>query len=219
MTSTPTFARDAGTATYYDLRAPDYDQWYRGEGRFADIDRPGWHEAVAELEDLVRSLSTARTLDIACGTGFLSQHLHGLVVGLDQSRSMVALAQSRLPHGVVIVGDALDLPFVAGTFDRVFTGHFYGHLSPDERIEFLAEARRVAAELVVVDAALRPGVVGEQWQDRILNDGSRHRIFKRYLTGDQLAAEIGGNVLLENSWFVAAQAVWRPALTGDHSAL
>jgi demethylmenaquinone methyltransferase/2-methoxy-6-polyprenyl-1,4-benzoquinol methylase len=208
MTSTAVFARDANTAAYYDRRAPEYDQWYRGEGRFAAIDRPGWHEAVEELQELVRHLAPARTLDIACGTGFLTQHLRGLVVGLDQSPAMVSIAQTRMPDGVAIVGDALDLPFADRSFDRVLTGHFYGHLPRDERDAFLAEARRVAADLVVLDAAVRPGLAAEQWQVRTLNDGSRHRVYKRYLTAAQLADEIGGHVLLDNRWFVAAQATW-----------
>jgi demethylmenaquinone methyltransferase/2-methoxy-6-polyprenyl-1,4-benzoquinol methylase len=113
-----------------------------------------------------------------------------------------------MPDGVAIVGDALDLPFADRSFDRVLTGHFYGHLPRDERDAFLAEARRVAADLVVLDAAVRPGLAAEQWQVRTLNDGSRHRVYKRYLTAAQLADEIGGHVLLDNRWFVAAQATW-----------
>ena len=105
-----------------------------------------------------------------------------------------------------MVGDALDLPFADGAFDRVFTGHFYGHLPPPERAAFLAQARRLAPELVVVDSALRDGVLPEQWQERVLNDGSRHQVFKRFLTADQLAAEIGGEVLMAGAWFVVARA-------------
>jgi hypothetical protein len=40
----------------------------------------------------------------------------------------------------------------------------------------------------------------------VLNDGSRHRVFKRYLTPAALAAEIGGEPLLDGDWFVAARA-------------
>ena len=60
---------------------------------------------------------------------------------------------------------------------------------------FLTEVRRIAAELVVVDSALRPGVAAEEQQERVLNDGSRHLVHKRYLSADQLAAEIGGQPL------------------------
>jgi demethylmenaquinone methyltransferase/2-methoxy-6-polyprenyl-1,4-benzoquinol methylase len=89
----------------------------------------------------------------------------------------------------------------------VFTGHFYGHLPPSERARFLAEAARVAAEIVVVDTAARPGVPAEHWDERVLRDGSRHRVFKRYLTPSGLAREIDGEVLYGGRWFVAARAV------------
>jgi demethylmenaquinone methyltransferase/2-methoxy-6-polyprenyl-1,4-benzoquinol methylase len=158
--------------------------------------------------ELTANLPAARTLDVACGTGFLTRHLRGFVVGIDQSPAMVAIAHSRLPDGLAITGDALRLAFADRAFDRVFTSHFYGHLSPVERRAFLAEARRVASELVVVDSALRPEVGAEQWQERILNDGSCHRVYKRYFTGDQLAEELDGEKLFEGSWFVAARTSW-----------
>jgi hypothetical protein len=66
----------------------------------------------------------------------------------------------------------------------------------------------VAGELVVIDSALRPGLEPESWQERVLSDGSRHRVYKRYLTGPQLAHELGGEVLLESDWFVAACVRW-----------
>jgi len=202
-----TFARDPATAAYYDRRAAEYDDWYEGTGLHANRSRPGWNDEVAALLELVRGLEPARTLDVACGTGFLTRHLRGLVVGIDQSPAMVEIAQHRLPDGVAIVGDSLALPFADGAFDRVFTGHFYGHLVPDERQAFLAEAARVAAELVVVDSALRPGLPAEEFQERVLKDGSRHRVFKRYLEADRLAAELEGEVLLRGTWFVVARAV------------
>src|SRR5690242_11881167 len=105
----PAFARDSATAHYYDQRATEYDDWYESRGRFAERDRPRWTEEVAQLVEFVRALPPARTLDVACGSGFLTRHLRGLAVGLDQSRAMVALAQSRLPKGVALTGDALDL--------------------------------------------------------------------------------------------------------------
>ncbi len=209
--SDPAFAGDPATATYYDQRATEYDEWYLGQGRFAERERPGWRDELERVVSLVAALPVARTLDVACGSAFLTRHLRGgLVVGLDQSRAMVTLAQDRLPEGLAMVGDALDLPFPDGSFDRVLTGHFYGHLPPSERTVFLAEARRVADELIVIDSALRPAVEPEQWQERVLNDGSRHRVYKRYLTGKQLADELDGEVLLDGTWFAVTRAV-RPA--------
>jgi demethylmenaquinone methyltransferase/2-methoxy-6-polyprenyl-1,4-benzoquinol methylase len=208
------FARDAATHAYYDARAAEYDEWYEGRGRFTDRERPGWaDELVEELVALVAALPPARTLDVACGTAFLTRHLRGLAVGLDQSPAMVAIAQERLRErgGLALVGDALALPFADGAFDRVLTAHFYGHLVPAERAAFLAEATRVAAggELVVIDSAPRLGIGDadrERWEERVLNDGSRHRVFKRFLTGPELAGELGGEVLLDGRWFSAARA-------------
>lgn len=91
MSSTPAFATDARTAAYYEHRAGEYDEWYKGEGLFAKRDRSGWDDELAQIVELARNLPPARTLDVACGTGFLTQHLRGFVVGIDQSPSMVAL--------------------------------------------------------------------------------------------------------------------------------
>jgi ubiquinone/menaquinone biosynthesis C-methylase UbiE len=202
------FAQDRSTATYYEQRAAEYDDWYTGEGLFAERDRPGWADEVNRLVEYVGSLGAARSLDVACGTGFLTRHLRGEVLAIDQSPSMVKIANERLSNGASRIGDALHLDVGDRYYERLFTAHFYGHLVPTERATFLAEAHRVASELIVVDAALRPGVDSEQWQPRVLKDGSQHVVFKRYFTADGLADEIGGEVVLETGWFVGARVVW-----------
>jgi ubiquinone/menaquinone biosynthesis C-methylase UbiE len=192
---------------YYDRRAAEYDDWYLGQGLYADYDRPGWHEETERLESLVSSLPPARTLDVACGTGFLTRHLRGDVTGIDQSEEMVAIARTRCPNATFVVGDALSLPFGDGSFDRVLTAHFYGHLSEEDRERFLADARRVAREVVVIDSALRSGVEPEGFQERVLKDGARFDVYKRYFDAEELAAELGGgDVLLAGSWYVAVAA-------------
>ena len=191
---------------YYDRRASEYDEWYEGKGLHAARERPGWHEEVAELCAVVAALPPARTLDVACGTGYLTRHLRGQVTALDQSEAMLEIARGRMPAARVVRGDGLALPFADGEFDRVFTGHFYGHLLEEDRERFLAEARRVAGELVVADAALREDVEPEEWQERKLNDGSRHEVYKRFFTGDGLVAELGGGeVLHAGRWFVVVR--------------
>jgi demethylmenaquinone methyltransferase/2-methoxy-6-polyprenyl-1,4-benzoquinol methylase len=152
-------------------------------------------------------MSPATTLDVACGTGYLTRWLPGEVTGLDQSGSMVEIASARVPDGRFVVADALPLPFGDGEFERVFTGHFYGHLSVEERALFVAEARRVGRELVVADAALRPDHEPEEWQERVLNDGSRHQVYKRYFSAEGLADELGGGEALHaGPWFVVVRS-------------
>jgi hypothetical protein len=60
---------------------------------------------------------------------------------------------------------------------------------------------------VVLDAALLPGGVEEEWQERKLDDGSRHRVYKRFFTPEGLAAELGGGrVFHAGHWFVLVTA-------------
>jgi demethylmenaquinone methyltransferase/2-methoxy-6-polyprenyl-1,4-benzoquinol methylase len=192
---------------YYDSRAREYDDWWLGRGLFADRDRPGWKEEVEMLTRLVSELPPVRTLDVACGTGFVTRHLRGDVVALDHSRRMLDEACRQALHATVVRGDALALPFPDRTFDRVFTSHFYSHLEGEDRERFLDEAARVAGELVVVDASQAYSGLVEDVQARVLNDGSEWTVYKRWFTGPGLAAELGGGeVLHEGHWFVMARA-------------
>jgi ubiquinone/menaquinone biosynthesis C-methylase UbiE len=192
---------------YYEARAPEYDDWWLGTGRFEERDRPGWEEERAALVAAIAGLPPARTLDVACGTGYLTQHLPGEVTGLDQSASMLELASARVPTAAFVQSDALRLPFQEGTFERVFTSHFYGHLEEPARTGFLGEARRVAPELVVVDSALRPDVQPVEVQERILEDGSRWEVYKRFFQPQELLAELGGGeTIYAGRWFVAVRS-------------
>jgi demethylmenaquinone methyltransferase/2-methoxy-6-polyprenyl-1,4-benzoquinol methylase len=192
---------------YYDRRAPEYDEWYLGAGLFAERERPGWEDELERLAQTLAALPAERTLDVACGTGFLTRHLRGDVVGLDQSESMLEEARRQAPQAAYTQGDALSLPFPDGSFDRVFTAHFYGHLEPPERRRFLAEARRVARELVVVDSARGGTEQDEARQERTLNDGSRWEVYKRWFTPDGLASELGGGTtVFGGRWFVAVRS-------------
>ena len=193
--------------SYYRQRAPEYDDWWNGSGLFARRDRPGWHEDVAALTAALGGLPPRRTIDVACGTGFLTAHLPGEVTGVDQSEEMLAIARERVPAARYEVGDALAPAGAAmgeGAFERVFTAHFYGHLLEDQRAAFLGTVRRLAPEIVVVDSARRDR--DEDWQERVLGDGTRHRVYKRWFTAPGLVAELGGgDVVHDGPWFVAVR--------------
>jgi len=192
---------------YYERRAPEYDDWYLGTGLFAARVRPGWPEELEELRVCLRRLSMRSVLDVACGTGFLTQHVPGRVVGLDQSPGMLRIARGRLPGGRVLQGDALRLPFGPRAFECLIAGHFYGHLDRGMRALFLAEARRVAERVLIIDAAWRDEVQPEELQERVLLDGSRHRVYKRYFRPAQLAEELSAaRVVHAGRWFVAVMA-------------
>jgi SAM-dependent methyltransferase len=187
---------------YYEARAREYDDWWLGQGLYAEHRPEGWDEERGLLAHWIADLPPARTLDVACGTGFMTRHLRGEIVGLDQSEAMLEIARRQAPHAQFVRGNALELPFPADAFDRVFTSYFYCHLEEEERLRFLSEARRVAPELIVVGTVLREGEEPARWDERVLKDGSRWKVFKRVFVPDELAEELGGHVLHVSRLFV-----------------
>ena len=192
--------------TYYERRAREYDDWWLGLNLYAAKHRPGWDEDRADLERWIHRLPPKRTLDVACGTGFMTRHLRGEVTGLDQSEAMLEVAREQVPGATFVKGDALELPFEDGAFERLFASYFYCHLENLDREHFLTEARRVAPELVIVGSVAQPGEVLERYDQRVLSDGSRWEVFKRVFVPADLAAEIGGHVLHQNHYFVMVAA-------------
>ena len=187
----------------FDERAPEYDSYWLGTGSHADRDRPGWDEAVEQLIAALQALPPGRVLDVACGTGFLTQHLAGEVVALDQSSRMVEIATARMPHARVIQAEIPPLPFEDGEFDRVFTSLFFHHLSRDGRAAFVAEALRVGRELVVVEDVRHGDAPAEEQREFVLDDGSHHHMHRHSFTPAELGAELGdGKVLHEGRYFV-----------------
>lgn len=191
---------------YYDKRAQEYDDWWLGRGLYAGRERPGWEGELDEVAQLLGALPPVRTLDVACGTGFITQHLRGDVVGLDQSAQMLDEARARLPDATFVQGDALELPFPNDSFGRLFTSYFYCHLEEPERTWFVAEARRVAGELVVMGSHAQEGEERDRWEERVLADGSRWQVYKRVFDPDALAEELGGEVLHAGAWFVVVRS-------------
>jgi ubiquinone/menaquinone biosynthesis C-methylase UbiE len=187
---------------YYDRRAPYYDDWWDDAAR----DRPGWPEELDRALATVAALPPARTLDVACGTGYVTRRLPGDVVGLDGSARMLAEARRRLPGVTFVQGDALELPFEDRAFGRVFASYFYCHLVDGERERFLSEARRVAPELVVLGSRRRDDEEAARWEERPLKDGTVWPVFKRVFDPDALAAELGGEVIHAGAWFVVVRA-------------
>ena len=194
---------------YYDRRAPEYDDAYTGRGRWPFTEAPGLEAEIPVLESFLRELPSAATLDVACGTGYLTRFLRGSVVGLDFSAAMLEQATARSAASSYVRADALALPFRDRSFERVFSSHFYGRLEKADRLRFVAEARRVAPSFVVLDSPYQEDRPAEGLRERDLLDGSRYTIYKKYFRPEELIEEIGGGeILFLSSWFVVAQQTW-----------
>jgi demethylmenaquinone methyltransferase/2-methoxy-6-polyprenyl-1,4-benzoquinol methylase len=174
--------------SYYHRRAREYDatSWEPASEAYA--------EEIEGLTAAISSLAPADTLDVACGTGFLTQHLRGSLTILDASDEMLAIAAARVPRSTIVHADALPLAFSDASFERIFSSFFYDHLRASERGAFVVEAERIAAELVL--AAYLAPEHRELTEQRTLRDGSAHEIHTTHFTTESLLAELGGGSLL-----------------------
>jgi SAM-dependent methyltransferase len=109
--------------------------------RFQDppVRNPVWTLDLAELR------GDERVLDVGCGNGVhlaeLAGRAHrGPVFGMDLSPGMLTAAGSR-SRASLLVGDAEQLPFAAGSLDRVLAMHMLYHVPDRDRA--IAEIRRV----------------------------------------------------------------------------
>ena len=188
---------------YYEKRAPEYDATSWEHPDMTDEERLEQQE----LLSILASLPPALTLDVACGTGYLSRHLPGDVIATDYSESMLSEARRREPSMRLVRADALRLPFRDRCCKRIVTTFFYGHLERPQASAFLIEARRVASQLVIVDSAHGARMGKSDFEERTLADGSHHIVYKRFFQAEDLLHELGGGtVLFAGQIFVAVAA-------------
>jgi ubiquinone/menaquinone biosynthesis C-methylase UbiE len=118
---------------------------------FARFEQEGW-QRVADKYDSVWSPLTRQfiplllgdasvsaemlVLDVACGPGYVSaaaKQLGAVPTGIDFSEKMVAIAKRMFPEIRFRQGDAQDLPFEDGSFDRVLMNFGLLHVSHPEK--------------------------------------------------------------------------------------
>jgi SAM-dependent methyltransferase len=197
---------------YYDRRiayrepgAENVLSYFRGLGASADLDEI--EEELDAVRRILQGLPTATYLDIGCGpTGEFTSQLPGTGCGLDQSEAALRQLGQRFPGLPRLRADSMRLPVADKSIGRAFISHLYGLLLPDESAELLAEVRRVASEMVILDSGRPPGIEREGWQTRSLPDGTSYPIFRRHLDAGTLAVEIRGEPLFNGQYFVLASA-------------
>lgn len=153
-----------GSGAMFDGIAPRYDLVNRVIS--FGMDRR-WRRLAVEILDVAEG---DRVLDLATGTGdvaleVLRQTPSAEVVGLDPSTQMLAIAERKLagigPATTLVEGDAQDLPFEAGCFDRVIMA--FGIRNVPDRALALGEIARVlrpGGRLVILELSEpRRGVV------------------------------------------------------------
>lgn len=141
------------------------------EGALADLERVyrllfGGYGLRRPVLAAAAAAAGARCLDLGAGGGHVAADLSRLaarrggrlaVVGLDRKLSHLLAGRRRGSPQLPVVADAAALPFRAGAFACAFSHLFFHHFDVATNRLIVAEMRRVAARVVVVD--LRQAVV------------------------------------------------------------
>lgn len=207
---------DPTLLAYYAARAQAYERIFAKPERQMDL---------RKLESMLADRFAGRSmLEIACGTGYWTQHLARTAAGIlatDLTEETLDVARSKnLPADRVrfAAADAFNLAAGLGQFDAAFAGFWWSHIKLAERRAFLASLRaRLAPGALVafldnlyVEGNSTPiakhDAEGDTWQLRKLDDGSEHLVLKNFPTESELIAQMEGFAV--NCRYVALDYFW-----------
>ncbi len=192
---------------YYRARAPEYEEWWRREGRYdrGDAFRAKWR---AEIRELERALARARpqgvVLELAAGTGLWTRHLAAsasLVTAVDASPEALALNLARVasPHVEYVEADLFTWQ-PARRYDFAFFGFWLSHVPESHFDAFWEKVRGFLVpggraffidNLAVKETLARHGAEPERGiARRELNDGRSFEIVKIYYEPVPLEARL-----------------------------
>ncbi len=187
---------DADLRKYYARRAGEYEAIYAKPERQADLAK-----MKAAAIDAFRG---RRVIEIACGTGWWSQHIASTAASLDAfdiNDETLAIARMKpIAPGRArfAVGDAYAPPMPAEKYDGAFAGFWWSHVYKRDLPRFLEGLHRVlapGAKVVFLDNAYVEGsstpvsrvdANGDSYQLRKLADGTQHEVLKNFPSADEL---------------------------------
>jgi SAM-dependent methyltransferase len=130
--------------TFSSFRDLEHTGWERVAGKYEEVWSSLTRQFIPPLLDAAGLEKGMRLLDVACGPGYVAAEASrrgATAIGLDFSTQMINHAQRLYPTITFVEGDAEELPFPAGTFDRVIMNFGLLHLSDPRKA--IHEARRI----------------------------------------------------------------------------
>ena len=208
---------------YYRKRALEFEEVYHR-------DDPWVTKELEEVSAVLQKFLTRRNvLEVACGTGYWTQHLSHTaktITAVDIAQEMLRIARTKSYACPVRLqtGDAYALPFDARMFGGGLASFWLSHIPLDRIDAFLAGFHaklRQGSPIFMVDNVYVPGLGGElirkdgdmnTYKMRELKDGTKHLVVKNYFSKDNLMDIVQGprsrgNIeeihIGKNYWFVA----------------
>src|SRR5947209_3868022 len=122
----------------------EHEGWERVAGKYDSIWAQSTQQFIPHLLEAAAVAQGMSVLDVGAGPGYVAaaaKESGAVPIGLDFSKQMVSIARKRFPSIEFREGDAQNLPFADGSFDRVLANFALLHLSDPDRA--CAEACRV----------------------------------------------------------------------------
>ena len=122
----------------------EHEGWERVANKYDSVWSSSTRQFIPPLLDAAEVSGSMSVLDVGCGPGYVSAATAdrgAIPTGLDFSREMILIAKKMFPRIEFQEGDAQNLPFADGSFDRVLASFALLHLADPERA--CAEACRV----------------------------------------------------------------------------
>lgn len=213
-------ADNTGLAAYYAKRADIFDQVY---------EKPDCQADLALLQQrLGEVLAGHRVLELACGTGYWTQHyakFAASVLATDINPEMIAIAQGKGLNNEKIrweLADAFSLQ-MTDSFTACFAGFWWSHVMRQDQESFLRHLRQKLGKdalLVLMDnvyvegsstTIARTDLEGNTYQIRVLPDGGRYEVLKNFPTDSALRKKFAAAVKeirivrLEHYWMLTCR--------------
>ncbi len=216
---------------YYDERAPEYEDVYRGSGPASIADPDAYKSESAALSELVGGLCKSDLIDIACGTGFWLPHYSkncSAITLFDQSPKMLAESKRKAEQlGIsdrctFVRGDYFDHAFEPGAFDMAVIGFLLSHIPDELEQDFFQKLKNMLkpdGSFLILDSiwnnerAKTRDKIGRH--QRKLSDGRTFEIYKRYFVESDFRAmaskyELSLSIAHTGRVFIAAIGKFAP---------
>jgi ubiquinone/menaquinone biosynthesis C-methylase UbiE len=189
---------------YYNERAKEHDEVYRGEGPAIKQYSKQYIRDVAKISEMALGFGNEHLIDIACGTGFWAPHYAGncsRITFLDQSEGVLSECKSRVDSlGLAVPrqfvrGNLFDIELKASAYDCALVGFLLSHFIEEQEETFFRRLDTIlksSAGLMVIES-----IWNEQRQKyrrkegiekRALNDGRTFRVYKKYFERSEIVS-------------------------------
>ena len=145
-----------GDGAFLSIAMDDIKKYYINGEQYDWVDRPRRLEKIfhrlrerATVKLIKRYSRCNIVLDAGCGTGLITRHLDGTIIGLDINNWNITRAHQHAPQACYIVADLENLPLGNETIDLVVCTETLEHLSnPERTISEFARILRPAGKLI-----------------------------------------------------------------------